>query len=453
MEDPATAKGTKEPNEEENANFNTDAEQVGVNAASKVDELVRVLDDYFEHDADLRKQYKDERPITDLYILKLVNALQPDIDALLAAIKRCKKLDLDASGNKVRANIGEGRTILILRDLPRDVKHENIRTLLENKELTAQLEGRVMEIRPELNDTWFVRFGSQDDCMAAFWWLRTKGKINGKTVKCRVKSVLQSTTYNPGSHPTGDSYPANNGYRGGYTPQNFYPGYGPGPGYSPMMPYGSAPGAGYQQRGGRRSNGRRGKNGRYGNAGGGDRGGRHQTVASSPNFRPSNNRRPAENKAPRGGRASTSEENQNIHYPAQFVMIERQSFDQIVKSCRNMDSNEPTKPQEILKFEKLITDKVKYGFDLTPLSQGNTISPMPVPQQSPQEPDALSLDGATKTTTMTGKQLITQVKKSLAMDKKKEAIKKVGKNANAATPDDQKEEEVSMADPTSAIRI
>merc|ERR1711953_1624910 len=126
-----------------------------------------------------------------------------------------------------------------------------------------------MEIRPELNDIWFVRFGSQEDCMAACWWLRTKGKIKGKSVKCRVKSVLQSTTYNPGSHPTGsDSYP--HPYRGGYTPQSFYPGYAPGPtSFNPMGMQYPKPGAnaGYQggqqpapkganQRGGRRNSGR-----------------------------------------------------------------------------------------------------------------------------------------------------------------------------------------------------
>lgn len=136
-------------------------------------------------------------------------------------------------------------------------------------------------------------------------------------------------------------------------------------------------------------------------------------------------------------------------------MVERQNFDQIVKSCRNLDTSEPSKPQELLKFEKLMTDKVKYGFDLTPLSQGNTISPMPVPQLAQQEPDVLSLDGGTKTTTttMTGKQLMTQVKKSLAMDKnRKKEAKQGGKNIKAVLSDDQKEEEVA-ADPASAVQI
>merc|ERR1719233_1701021 len=213
--------------------------------ATKVAELVSVLDDYFDNDANLCKQYEKERPIADLKKLKLVQLQKPDEDTLLSAIKESKKLNLTATGDKVRANIGQGRTILILRDLPRDVQYDQIKKLLESEELTEKLESRVKEIRPELNDTWFVRFASQEDCMTAFFWLQSNGKINGAKVKCRVKSVLQASSYNPGApsgtntNPYADQgfplFNTNLGFRGFPSP-NMYGGYG-GPGFSPMMPY------------------------------------------------------------------------------------------------------------------------------------------------------------------------------------------------------------------------
>ena len=44
------------------------------------------------------------------------------------------------------------------------------------EELVSQLDSKVKEIRPELNETWFVRFSSQDDCLKAAEWLTFHGK-------------------------------------------------------------------------------------------------------------------------------------------------------------------------------------------------------------------------------------------------------------------------------------
>merc|ERR1712039_96817 len=147
-----------------------------------------------------------------------------------------------------------------------------------------------------------------------------------------------------------------------------------------------------------------------------------QTIASAPNYRPRGGQ-----KSQRGTRRSAPKNDDNIFYPGQFVMVERQTFDQIVKSCRNLDSSEPSKPNELKKFEGLMCDKVKYGFDLKPLSVGNTISPMPVPQQSPNEPDALSLDDSTSHKEKALQKQMKQMKRSLNMDKKKKAEAKPGK--------------------------
>ena len=53
-----------------------------------------------------------------------------------------------------------------------------------------KLDGKVKGIKAELNQTWFVRFASQKDCMTAAQWLLTNGKLAGQKIKFRVKSKL-----------------------------------------------------------------------------------------------------------------------------------------------------------------------------------------------------------------------------------------------------------------------
>jgi hypothetical protein len=421
--------------------------------AKKVAELVSCLDDYFEHDANLRKQYQEERPISDLHNLKLVQLQKPDEDTLLSAIKECKKLNLNATKDKVRANIGQGRTILILRDLPRDVQYDHVKKLMETEELTKLLESRVKEIRPELNDTWFVRFASQEDCMAAFFWLQQNGKLNGKKVKCRVKSVLQSSRYNPSNTAaapaSGNPY-ADRPFRGGYAGPGMYSAYGPG--FGPMgamqfpghyQPYGR--GKGHAGGRGRRGGNRRGRSSRgpqgnnYGDNSQATRQQSFRQKRQSPQI--------TQQKSSRGdaGTKATPEVDDNIYYEGQFVMVERQSFDQIVKSCCNVDTSEPYKPKELLAFEGLMCDTPKKAFDLKPLSQGTTISPMPGAQPSPPEPEAMSLGEAKKGLENKMKEVKSFAGNKPAKEAKK---KKTGKKANAVQEsEDQKEEEVVLNDP------
>lgn len=416
--------------------------------ATKVAELVSCLDDYFEHDANLRKQYEEERPVSDLYKLKLVQLQKPDEDTLLSAIKLSKKLNLTAAGDKVRANIGQGRTILILRDLPRDTQYEHIKTLLESEELTSKLESRVKEIRPELNDTWFVRFASQEDCMTAFFWMQSHGEINGSKVKCRVKSVLQASSYNPGSNSAPNTNPyADPGFRG--YPPNMYGGYGPG--FNLGMQFAPPPyGANF---GGGKGSGR----------GSGKRTSRRGRTAKSPTLQSL----PRQNPAPRQpgyrqkGRQQKSpgikpqkpnrlnakpvETDDNIYYQGQFIIIGRQSFDQIVKSCCNLDMNEPTKPKELLEFPGLLCQQPKKAFDMKPLTQGSSISPMPGAQPTPPEPEAMSL-GVSKAMSEAKKGLEDKMKevKTFKGNKKSKKTKTQKKIINAVQEnEDRKEEEVS----------
>merc|ERR1719476_1112083 len=133
----------------------------------------------------------------------------------------------------------------------------------------------------------------------------------------------------------------------------------------------------------------------------------------------------------------------NIYYQGQFVIIGRQSFDQIVKSCCNLDMNEPTKPKELLEFPVLRCEKPKKGFDMKPLTQGSSISPMPGAQPTPPEPEAMSLGKAMNEAKKGLEDKMKEVKTFKGNKNKKEAKKaKTDKTINAVQEEESKEEEV-----------
>lgn len=389
---------------------------------SKVTELVRVLDDYFEVDENLRKEYENPKSVVELRKLKLVKALNPDEETLLGAIEQCKKLSLEENRTKVRANVTQGRTMLILRDLAEGTTYEQIKKLLESEELVSQLESRVKEIKPDHLNTWFVRFASQDDCMTAAFWLNTKGMINGQKVKCRVKSVLPSSTYNPPPQQ-GFMDPYQNPHAG---QQGFY-GYPPSPNFMGFPP---SPNFGAQRQGSRRK--RSQKNNRQ-------KGGLNRQGSTHAQYgRQSSNRaKGGRQKSMRGGKPQIQPDG-NIHYEGQFVMVERNTFDAIVKSARNADMNEPIVPEALAAFPPLLTESPKAGFDLKPLTTGSTISPMPVPQTpSNGAPPYLNLsengNGGKKEKKKKGKK-----KNSSAEAPVEKAVEK----AEDVDIDDKKEEEI-----------
>lgn len=404
MDEEVKETGTQEPAVQEKTDATLKPTPSDSLEQEKVAELVRVLRDYFDNDANLRKQYEGDRPISDLFSLRLVQALKPKKETLIAAIKQCKKLKLDASTEKVRANMSQGRTILILRELANTVKYEDIKKLLDTKELASQLKDRVKEIRPEMNDSWFVRFSSQEDCINAFFWLQNNGKIGGKKVKCRVKSVLQTSSFNPAGGPTSSAShgsfgaqnynqpPSLDPFRGGFTPP-YGPGYGYGNGnFGPMgMPF-PAPFYGNPSRGGKGS-----QQGR--------RSSRRKSARQqqSPNPRGQNPRMQRQNSQKSRGPKPThraSEMDGEIYYQDTYVMIDRKSFDQIVKSASNIDQQGPQMPEALKKYEGLCVDAPKKGFELKTLTQGATISPNPPSGRSgPAHGDPLesfSLDSGKK---------------------------------------------------------
>lgn len=376
-------------------------DQKADDSQNKVSELMRILDSYFDEDPKLRMSYKSERSVDDLFSLPQVKLLEPTKEELMAAASQCKKLILDQ--DKVRANVSQGRTTLILRDLPKGVSYNLIKSLMEAPQLTQQLGSKVKSIQPELNETWFVRFATEEDCLKTAEWLTFEGAqvartIMGTTVKCRVKSVLPTSTFNPGGQPTGVRRP-NYGmdpYASSYGGFNGFYGMPPSPNF---MPFGMPPSPNMTPFSGNRGkkSQRRNSNRGQGRGRGTDR---QQSTRGSPQHLP---RQPSNRPKRQKSRKQNQADDDDIFYKGQFVLVERTSFDAIVKQAQVQDMNEPVKPEALRNLPDLCTETHKEGFYQPSWGSGRTISPYPPAQASPADPPSMSLDdnkGSEKPETM-----------------------------------------------------
>jgi len=367
---------------------------------SKSKELANVLDSYFEHDMNLRQTYRVDVSIEDLRKLRMVQAMKPEADVLLEAVQICKKLKLNEEKTKVRAVLVQGRTTLILRDLPRDVQYEHIKKLLESEELVSQLDSKVKEIRPELNETWFVRFSTQEDCLKAAEWLTFHGKIKGQKVRCRVKSVLPST-YSPNPSPQYPSPNYGNPNFNQYAPQqspNVFGASGFGmPQISPNglpfmqgMPPSPLFGAMMNQQGhqGRRSSGRRSQRGNNQ---------RQNSYRGQPQLpRQQSYKRQKSNRANKNQPPKPVSSDNDPDYQNAFKLIERTNFHDITRNALANNEDEPKIPEKLKAFPGLLAKTPKIHFDQTALVNSAAISPMPETVSGGEMPPKLNLSKSGK---------------------------------------------------------
>lgn len=122
-------------------------------------------------------------PIDVIANFRKVKQLTEDVELLVRIMKGCKNLVLDEASAMVRPNIKMERTTLILRGIPVSTPKEEIMTLFEDSENC----GKVVSLKPDVDDNWFVSFESEDDCVKTKLFLTGK-KFQGKLVQCGVKS-------------------------------------------------------------------------------------------------------------------------------------------------------------------------------------------------------------------------------------------------------------------------
>jgi len=160
-----------------------------------INELVTLLTKYFkpetyQKDAKLQNLMAKQQFVTvdDILVFPLVKNYERK--HLLEALKRCPNLSLDPSERFVVPKVRGERTTLILRDLPKDATIDEVKKMFDNPNCS-----KVKEIHPDLNETWFVTFSTEEDCTKTAQWVLKEAKFRGKSVQCRIKSEHKMKTF------------------------------------------------------------------------------------------------------------------------------------------------------------------------------------------------------------------------------------------------------------------
>merc|ERR1719183_832133 len=97
----------------------------------------------------------------------------------------------------VRPLLKSKRNVIILRDIPENTTEEEIRGIFEG----APHAEKIKSIKPEVNNTWFVKFDLDDQTQDVVLWLRSQ-KFKGQTVNASIKSEHFLRSFYP-LHPPG----------------------------------------------------------------------------------------------------------------------------------------------------------------------------------------------------------------------------------------------------------
>eukprot|EP00443_Scrippsiella_acuminata_P030786 CAMPEP_0115256602 /NCGR_PEP_ID=MMETSP0270-20121206/46335_1 /TAXON_ID=71861 /ORGANISM="Scrippsiella trochoidea, Strain CCMP3099" /LENGTH=401 /DNA_ID=CAMNT_0002672269 /DNA_START=26 /DNA_END=1228 /DNA_ORIENTATION=- len=110
-------------------------------------------------------------------------ALGATEEVVIAAASRSPKLGVDDQGTMVRPMLKSKRNVVILRELPVGTTEEEIRELLAG----APHADRIAHIKPEVNNTWFVKFNLDDGTQDVVLWLRSQ-LFKDRPINAAIKS-------------------------------------------------------------------------------------------------------------------------------------------------------------------------------------------------------------------------------------------------------------------------
>jgi la-related protein 4 len=119
---------------------------------------------------------------------KLLKNITEDLDLIKDALKKSNKVELKVNGDStlVRPLTTSTRTTIVLRDIPSDVPEEEIKTIFPEN-------ASIKNMKPDIGNTWFITFETEEQCQAAFEHCREK-EFRGSEVKARIKSESVSKT-------------------------------------------------------------------------------------------------------------------------------------------------------------------------------------------------------------------------------------------------------------------
>lgn len=151
--------------------------------------LLKQLEYYFsrenlEKDDFLKSQMNAEFfvPIHVIAAFKMVRNLTTDIGLIVEVLRTSKEVVVSESGESVRPQMKTQRSTLILRDISSETPLTEIEEIFKHEGCAP-----VKKIKPEIGNTWFVSFETEQEALATLTVLRTLS-FKGQTIQARVKT-------------------------------------------------------------------------------------------------------------------------------------------------------------------------------------------------------------------------------------------------------------------------
>merc|ERR1711865_269933 len=210
-------------------------------------------------------------PISVIANFKMIQSLiGTDENALLECMAESTIVLLNRETRCVRPNFKNERNTIMLREIPQATEQSEIKALF------GEHEDKIVNLRPEIGDNWYVNFEDEDLAMAALEPLQFGGvTFQGQSVRARIKSenlvrsfiaaqqASQATAVPDTSNNAGQGYYMMGGYQGSFMQQGAYnPRYQSNGGW--QMPAPGGKGQGQASQPGRNTGGKKGKKGKKG---------------------------------------------------------------------------------------------------------------------------------------------------------------------------------------------
>jgi len=171
-----------------------EAQTPGDNAGDEVDAKLAEVQDALESMLSKKSLVKDQFlagnmnpqmyiPISTLLEhekLKIAGATEA---LIVAAATRSAKLGIDEGQSMVRPLLKSKRNVVILREVPEGITESDIFELF----VGAPHADKIVHVKPEVNNTWFVKFNLDSGTEEVVLWLRTQ-QLKGVPVNAAIKS-------------------------------------------------------------------------------------------------------------------------------------------------------------------------------------------------------------------------------------------------------------------------
>eukprot|EP01001_Neometanema_parovale_P005943 NODE_2338_length_1445_cov_86.557489_g2221_i0.p1 GENE.NODE_2338_length_1445_cov_86.557489_g2221_i0~~NODE_2338_length_1445_cov_86.557489_g2221_i0.p1 ORF type:complete len:439 (-),score=83.89 NODE_2338_length_1445_cov_86.557489_g2221_i0:129-1346(-) len=142
-------------------------------------------------------------PLEIVAKFKMLRNLTTDLDLIrksLASSKNVQIQEVDGQWMIRPMAAAAVRTTIILRDIPNDVAEESVRKIF------GEQAEKIVTMKPEIGDTWFITFSNEDDCQKAYEASQAN-EYDGREVKARIKSENLLHNFLPAGQTPGQSPP------------------------------------------------------------------------------------------------------------------------------------------------------------------------------------------------------------------------------------------------------